>query len=101
MREAVTPVWTRPAREQRQALDNEVRQTLQMFVDADMKTHGQLTQGTLAAIRHAGYAYQDGQLVKGRAAPLIDTPEVLAADVFDLMRDFDPEFMQKLRRPAG
>ena len=94
-REAAAPVMDTASPEQRQALDNEVRQTLQMFVDTDMKTHGQLTQGTLAAIATQGYAYQNGQLVKERAAPLIDTPDVLAADVFDLMRDFDPEFMQK------
>lgn len=93
-REAATPVMDKASPEQRQALDNEVRQTLQMFVDTDMKTHGQLTQGTIAAIATQGYAYQNGQLVKGRASPLIDTPEVIAAEVFDLMRDFDPEFMR-------
>lgn len=147
-REAAAPIMDKASPEQRQALDDEVRKTLQMFVDDDMNAHGQLTQGTLDAIAVQGYAYQDGQLVKAQTAPEYEyrmhsnprtigeenrsfiqayekkdgqlvpdkvvfigtpdearqrldeligstAPDVIAADLFDLMRDFDPAFMQK------
>jgi hypothetical protein len=42
-----------------------------------------------------GYAYQDGRLVKGQTTPLIDTPDEIAADLFNLMRDVAPAFMQR------
>ena len=57
-------IYNRLPPEQQQALSDEVKATLQFFVDNDLKDHGELTDGTLEAIAVQGYEYRDGQLEK-------------------------------------
>lgn len=45
-----------------QGLADEVKATLQFFVDEDMKTRGELSADTLTAIAVQGYEYRDGKL---------------------------------------
>lgn len=62
--EQQTPVFTNLPPEQQQALSDEVKATLQFFVDSDIKERGELSDGTLEAIAVQGYEYRDGQLEK-------------------------------------
>lgn len=39
--------------------------------------------------------FMRAQKAAAQAAPLIDTPELIAAELFTVAKDFDPEFMQK------
>ena len=39
--------------------------------------------------------FMRAQEAAAQAAPLIDTPELIAAELFTVAKDFDPEFMQK------
>ena len=50
--------------EQQKKLSDEVKNILQMLIDADIKTTGKLTAETLDAIATQGYVYRDGNLVK-------------------------------------
>ena len=50
--------------EQQKKLSDEVKNILQMLIDADIKTTGKLTAETLEAIATQGYVYRDGNLVK-------------------------------------
>jgi antirestriction protein ArdC len=45
-----------------QGLAHEVKATLQMFVDEDLRAHGEPSADTLEAIAVQGYAYKDGKL---------------------------------------
>lgn len=89
------PVMDSITPEQRQEIQDEVKATLQMLVDADMQRQGEITQGTRDAITTQGYELHDGQLREAQMPPLIDTPELIAAELFSVARDFDPTFMQK------
>jgi len=59
-----TPVFDKLPPEQQQALSNEVQATLQIFIDSDIKTHGEVTESTLEAITVQGYEYKNGELAK-------------------------------------
>ena len=52
-----------------QGLEQEVKATLQFFIDEDMKNHGALSAGTLEAIAVQGYEYRDGKLEQAAPAP--------------------------------
>jgi antirestriction protein ArdC len=58
------PVFESLPPEQQQALSDTVKDTLQFFVENDLKEHGELSDGTLEAIAVQGYAYRDGSLEK-------------------------------------
>jgi antirestriction protein ArdC len=62
--EQADSVFHRLPPEQQQALSDEVKATLQFFIDNDLKEHGELSDGTLEAIAVQGYAYRDGKLEK-------------------------------------
>ena len=62
--EPETPVFDKLPPEQQQKLSGEVKATLQMLIDADIQTAGEVTAETLEAIATQGYAYRDGNLVK-------------------------------------
>ena len=47
-----------------QELDHEVKETLQFFIDEDMKNHGEVKAGTLETLAVQGYGYNDGKLEK-------------------------------------
>jgi len=49
-------------REALQGLEQEVRATVQWFIDEDMKNHGELRPMTLEIIAKQGYEYRDGKL---------------------------------------
>jgi antirestriction protein ArdC len=51
-----------------EGLRSEVKAALQMFVDHDLSRGGELSEGTLEAIRVQGYQYKDGILSKLPAA---------------------------------
>jgi len=45
-----------------QELTEEVKETLQFFIDEDMKNHGEVKEGTLETLAAQGYGYSDGKL---------------------------------------
>jgi hypothetical protein len=45
-----------------QGLTEEVKATVQFFIDTDMKNHGELQPGTLEMIAVQGFEYRDGKL---------------------------------------
>ena len=78
--EPETPVFDKLPPEQQQELSSEVKATLQMLIDADIQTAGEVTAETLETIATQGYAYRDGNLVKQDApAAEAPTPEQAAA----------------------
>ncbi len=62
------PVFNRLPPEKQQALSDTVKATLQMFIEADQRLYGDVTDSTLEAIAVQGYSYRDGKLEKLTAA---------------------------------
>ena len=61
-------VFSKLPPEQQQAMTGEVRATLQMLVDTDLKTTGEVSQGTKEAIQTQGFTLsKDGTLEKAEA----------------------------------
>lgn len=61
-------VFSKLPPEQQQAMTEEVRATLQMLVDTDLKTTGEVSQGTKEAIQTQGFTLsKDGTLEKAEA----------------------------------
>ncbi len=61
-------VFSKLPPEQQQAITEEVRATLQMLVDTDLKTTGEVSQGTKEAIQTQGFTLsKDGTLEKAEA----------------------------------
>ena len=45
-----------------QGLEQEIKATMQMFVDHDIKDHGAVQPGTLETLAVQGYEYRDGKV---------------------------------------
>ena len=86
--EPETPVFDKLPPEQQQKLSGEVKATLQMLIDADIQTAGEVTAETLEAIATQGYAYRDGNLVKQ------DTPTELQKKAAEIAKKYESLPMQ-------
>ena len=64
LQEQPTPVFAKLPPEQQQKLSDEVSATLYMLINADKRSIGEVSAGTLAVIAAQGYSYKDGQLAK-------------------------------------
>ena len=88
--EPETPVFDKLPPEQQQKLSGEVKATLQMLIDADIQTAGEVTAETLEAIATQGYAYRDGNLVKQ------DTPTELQKKAAEIAKKYESLPMQDM-----
>ncbi len=86
--EPETPVFDKLPPEQQQKLSGEVKATLQMLIDTDIQTAGEVTAETLEAIATQGYAYRDGNLVKQ------DTPTELQKKAAEIAKKYESLPMQ-------
>lgn len=72
--EPQAPVFPKLDPTRQEALADATKSMLQMLIDADLKLHGQVTCGTLEAVKVQGYAYNNGALEK-LAVPEQAAPE--------------------------
>lgn len=59
-----TPVMSLIPPEQRQAVSNQMRSTLQMMADMDLKIYGEIKADTLESVQVQGFVLQDGIVQK-------------------------------------
>lgn len=89
------PVMESLDAQRQQAIRNEVQSTLQMLVDADMKTQGEISQGTLDALTAQGYELNEGIVQQAAIqAPSIDgqaAPESPSA-LFDKPQEYEAAY---------
>lgn len=64
LQEQPAPVFAKLPPEQQQKLSDEMSATLYMLIDADKRSIGEVSTGTLEVIAAQGYSYKDGQLAK-------------------------------------
>lgn len=86
------PVFESLSHDQQQEIRDTVRDTLQMLVDMDMQNNGEVSRETLDALEAQGCMIQGGAVLR---RPEPDTPEKIAAEIFNLTQEADPELMQK------